>query len=418
MKNPKELIHSCRDLIEAKLGWGKGESWSNHDFEKLSELIQEETKIKLSITTLKRIWDRVKSDHSPSGSTLDALAMFLKYNNWREFKNAHNAQQSAKIPLSPSIKKRVPPKSLILVFSLIVFIALIGSTIWLLPGSEEINPSDYAFSSIKSEAAGIPNSVIFKYKASSSPYDSVYIQQNWDNRRRTKVSSVDTSHTSIYYYPGYFRAKLVVGEKIVKEHDLFIASDGWAALVDSDKVPLYLDQTVFLKDGTIEVTPAIYCGMGVGLQPEIPQLRIFNVREMEGLKNDNFIFRTSVRNDFKEGTGACQRLQILILCKNDVMIIPLSSKRCIGDLWLRISEHEAGSSQTDLSGFGTELSEWTDLRVESADSEVRIFVNDTHVYTTTFSSPASEIVGVQYRFEGLGAIRNTLFSHKGGEFIL
>ena len=43
-------------LIETKIGWGKGGTWGNKDFEELSERIFNTTNKRLSVTTLKRIW--------------------------------------------------------------------------------------------------------------------------------------------------------------------------------------------------------------------------------------------------------------------------------------------------------------------------------------------------------------------------
>ena len=54
------LTAKCLSEIEAKLGWGDSNNWSNADFEELSLLIQAETGIKLSVTTLKRVWGKVK----------------------------------------------------------------------------------------------------------------------------------------------------------------------------------------------------------------------------------------------------------------------------------------------------------------------------------------------------------------------
>ena len=54
------FIQKCRSQIEIQLGWGSSDLWTNQDFETLSEKIQEATGTYISLTTLKRIWGKVK----------------------------------------------------------------------------------------------------------------------------------------------------------------------------------------------------------------------------------------------------------------------------------------------------------------------------------------------------------------------
>ena len=81
--------------IEQKLDWGKSASWQGRDFENLNELILEETGVSLSASTLRRIWGRVEYKHLPSSTTLDTLAKFAGFENWRQFQKAQTVQQPA-----------------------------------------------------------------------------------------------------------------------------------------------------------------------------------------------------------------------------------------------------------------------------------------------------------------------------------
>ncbi len=87
--------------------------------------------------------------------------------------------------------------------------------------------------------------------------DSVFIVQSWDMRRKAAVSRQGHDHSSIYYYPGYFQAKLVVDSQIVKTHDLMITSGGWLALVDEDPIPVYFKKGEYLKKDRVEIDPAL-----------------------------------------------------------------------------------------------------------------------------------------------------------------
>ena len=72
-------------IIEEQLDWDDPSTWQGKDFEILNELILEKTKVSLSASTLRRLWGRVEYNHLPSGTTLDTLARFAGFENWRAF---------------------------------------------------------------------------------------------------------------------------------------------------------------------------------------------------------------------------------------------------------------------------------------------------------------------------------------------
>ncbi len=88
--------------IEAQLAWGEGSTWTNKDFQELSERIFDHTRQQLSVTTLKRVWGRAERVANPSGATLDILAEFAGYGSWRAFRQ----QQSLTLPQNGSPPSR------------------------------------------------------------------------------------------------------------------------------------------------------------------------------------------------------------------------------------------------------------------------------------------------------------------------
>lgn len=289
MNNSFEInyIRKCLALVEARLNWGPGSEWTSYDFEKLSTAIAEATGVTLSITTLKRLWGKLKYTNIPTTTTLNTLAKFAGYDDWREFKKlvpleqgdmeshidmslqpteatAQTPQPAPPLPIpqrhagttSPTSPEGVthhtktPRKWAYWLLGLLPLAAL--SYLLLTsngkPGSP-INPNDYSFSSNKIMRSGVPNSVIFNYDAKAAK-DSVFISQSWDIRRKIAVPRQEKTYSAIYYTPGYFRAKLIVGKQIVKEHDLMIASNGWLATVGNDgAVPLYFRKDAVEKNG-------------------------------------------------------------------------------------------------------------------------------------------------------------------------
>ncbi|HMF71593.1 MAG TPA: hypothetical protein VK616_08970 [Flavitalea sp.] len=442
----EDAIDICLQLIEQKLNWGESRNWSSYDFGKLSDIIQDKTGVMLSVTTLKRLWGKLKYDNLPSITTLNTLARFLDFKDWREFSqrptpasldvddanattntsindssnNSANTSASSSSPNNVLQTGKItrPGKSgsirkyLLLLIPGCIIIAAIY-TLTGMSGKTAVNPDQFEFSANKIIGEGVPNSVIFSYDASAAKSDSVYIVQTWDISRKTLVPRDRTKHSAIYYYPGFFRTKLIVDGTVVKSHVLQITSNGWLCLAEQQPEPVYFRKDQYIKEDRIEVDSNALKAFNLSLHPKPPKIRFFNQSDMGALMNDNFVFETTLKNEFHEGAGACQNVQVLIQCKDDIIVIPLAAKACVGDIRLYAAGKEAISKHADLSKFGCDLKQWTTLKVETINRHMIFYVNDVKAYELDFPNPPTGIVGVQYRFNGLGAVKDTRFTAGG-----
>lgn len=99
-------------------------------------------------------------------------------------------------------------------------------------------------------------------------------------------------------------------------------------------------------------------------------------------------------------------------------MIPLASRQCVGNMGLTAGGKHFSSKDHDLSGFGADLAEWTSLKVAGRDGKIRFLVNDREAFTIHSELSPNDIVGVQFRFEGVGSVGRTRFNSPGNEFIL
>lgn len=423
MKEQK-YITNCLLEIEEKLHWGNSSDWAQYDFEKLSTEIEIKTNTLLSVTTLKRLWGKIKYDHAPSLTTLNTLAQYLDYSDWRSYKLSSKPIDSIPFPPNHSKPEVVyQPRKLTdnsnrwqwIGLAFIVLVVCIGiialTTKEQVVTSAALNPDMFSFTADKVLSIGLPNSVVFHYDATAATSDSIYIVQTWDIRRKTLVDKNKHDHSAIYYYPGYFRAKLLIDSQVVKTHDVQIATDGWLCLIENGDRPLYFDRSDFEKQGLIEIDESTLKKYNIDLLPVSPKIRFFNQNDFGPITNDNFTFETDLKNEHHNGDNACQFVQVLIQCKDDIIIIPLSASSCIGDLHLTVCGANINSKQADMTGFGCDLDQWTHLKVTSEDKLLKIWVNDIEAYSLVFPNTPGGIVGVQYRFNGLGAVKNTFFTH-------
>ena len=431
MKYNEPLLLRCRHLVEAKLGWGDSQHWTNADFEALSETILSETGISLSTSTLKRIWGKVKYASVPQAATLNALAQFAGYQSFRAFEAASKeevAQTTAdvatwaeapdlrEIPTAATLRKR--PVSSTVIWSVGLFISLFLSLLIVFalrtpPQSDTVtDPARYAFSS-RPVATGIPNSVVFNFDVSPAKTDCLAIQQSWDPTQRFKVKKNQHQATSIYYYPGFFKAKLLVNRRVVKEHNLLIPTSGWLALIDQKPVPVYLPNDGIISDTVMRVPLSVIRANHIALQPNPPQVNYFNVRDFGPVKTDDFDFVTQVRNEYREGAAVCQQTGIVLMTEGSAIVIPLSGKGCVSDLTLLSIDRQLSGKQTDLSAFGVDFADWVTVRCRGDAHFIRFYVNGQLAYQLPAPRAASHIVGIGYGFQGTGAVRGVVLKAGG-----
>ncbi|MNS77103.1 hypothetical protein D3C72_1106770 [compost metagenome] len=349
------------------------------------------------------------------------MAQYLGYEDWRAFRNAYVQKEITqnqlynKSAVEPqvSVRKKYGSILIIAISSVIVLVVVLLFGNSFVQKKKHFNGNAFHFSSKTMLTQGLPNSVVFDYDASAANEDdSVFIAQSWDTSRKTQVDRNDKHHSAIYYYPGYFRAKLIIGDKIVREHDIQIKTDGWLGLVEAawGKEPLYFKKTEITLPHEIAVTQELLKSYKVDLLPEAPPVRFYNQKNMTGVMTNNFSFETDIKTGIVNSGNICQRVEVLLQSKNDIFIIPLVNTACIGDIALTAGGFYTDSKQDDLSGFGCDLSEWTKLKIVCKNQQIRFWINDKPVYATTIKNAPTEIVGLQYRFKGAGFIRNTRLS--------
>lgn len=408
MLNETSYILKCCELIEAKLAWGRSEHWQNQDFEALSVKIFEETNISLSVSTLKRIWGKVKYNSSPNVATLNTLAQFVGYENWRVFKtNDFQLQNESPVPVTNiflvSSNKKYNSKKILIG---LVVVALIST---LLFWAFSKKTKTLAFKNIQFTSnpvtLGLPNSVVFRYDASNSNADSVFIQQSWDDRRRFKVDKNAHEFVSTYYFPGLFRAKLILNDSTVKEHDLLIETDGWLGTIDKEPIPIYFPKNQIKKDNTIGITLTDLEKQKNDFKNEVPWISLFNVQRSNEVSSKNFTMKTEVKNTFVDGDDICQQTNIVLFGTEGVTRIPLSIKGCIGELSLVVANEEFKGTTKDLSGFGVNFNDWIKVKYEVRNNLAKIFINEQLVYEGNQKMDIGQIFGTRIRFKGTGSVR-------------
>jgi len=414
-------IKQLLDIIERKLDWGETDTWQSKDFENLNQRILAETGVSLSASTLRRVWGRVEYNHLPSSTTLDALAKFAGFDSWRAF--TKTAMQPAATvetakPATITAKKTLLQKYWVAAAILLVLLvagSVIGALAFKTREQPPVSLDRYSFSA-KRLTNTLPNSVVFTYDASASPIDSVFIQQSWDERTRTFVDKNLHQHTSVYFEPGYFDAKLLIGDKVVKEQPLIIPTDGWLATIDNKPVPIYLKQDEYLHKDSISCPIKNIQARNIPLQPMAPIIRFFNVGNFTPAEVHDFSFSADVKNEFNDGSSACQLTGIYLITDVAPVIMQLGVKGCASELNLMSFGQVTSGKKADLSGFGVDFNRWASVTCKSSGNKVQYIVNGQLAYEAPLPTYPLRIVGIQVAFMGTGAIKN-IHIHTGNSTV-
>ncbi len=396
--------------IEKKLDWGNGDTWTNKDFEALSERILKSTNKRLSVTTLKRIWGRAEQVANPSMATLDILSEYLGHENWRAF---------VRVQEQATVTNKIPPwwnaKIGYGVLGLLVFGGLLSFFMSSSKkGTEKVSydPGNFSFTS-RPVSNDIPNSVVFEYDAAAAPKNAkIEIQQSWDRRKRIKINREDSIATCIYYRPGFFKSKLVINDSVVKEKDVFITSQDWLGMIDRDSVPIYLKNEEIFTNGSLGVGEATLSKYGI--DPGISRTRVslHQVRDFGELYTNDFEFKTVLQNQYNEGINACQGTLITLLYDGGAIVLTLADKGCVAELNLMAFDRYIDGSKTDLSAFGVDFSTAARVQCISKNQKLSIFVNGHVAYELKVPEIPKKIIGFRIQFDGAGMVEQVVLRNQ------
>ncbi|MFT3933978.1 MAG: hypothetical protein QM726_10215 [Chitinophagaceae bacterium] len=399
-------IARCLMLIEQQLGWGPGVNWQQRDFELLSEKLFEKTTVLLSASTLKRVWGKTSHEGKPSKATLNALAQFIGFENWRAFLADNNTLANETLPEAqfPTIVKRKHWGRMILLIGFGIIAIAIVAFYTVQKRKNHLNFEQLVFNA-RMSTTGIPNTVLFDYDASHSNADSVFIQQSWDKRRRYMVDKAAHQYNLTYYYPGYYRAKLVLNDSIVKERDLFIASQGWMGIVEQNPIPIYLEKERFNKGLPLFITDKDFTDHSIDLQKELPFTSIVLVDSSIAIPGNKLLLNARIQNTATQPEAICHQATITLMGTEGVISIPICEKGCVGDINLVVGMHVISGRTTDLSGFGVDGNSEAMVQCNISGDSLIIRVNAHIAWQAPFTNTVGRVIGARIRFKGSGVVR-------------
>lgn len=401
----RDYIILCKQLIEEKFHFeNENGTLRQRDLEYLADSIEERSSIKLSLSTLKRLWKK-DFDQTPHPSTLEGLVSVLGYKNWQEFKS-----QRALISSTPFLSKKKNARlfNRWMLFALVPALAVL---FWLIafrfsePKIKPVVKGTIIFTGNKTVANGVPSTIIFNYDVSNIKADSFFFQQSWDNREKVRIDPKGHYHSNIYYYPDFHRAKLIANDSVVKQFNVHITTDGWMPLFRysyMDKVPVYLKNIHPISNGSLHVSRNDLLASRVTPDKDY-LLSYYNIREFENVSSDNFSLDTKFMCD-SNSSVVCPGLQLMIICESSAFFVSIMNKGCETNAAIQMGEIFHDGSKNDLSSFGRDMHQWQHLEVRVVGKKATIYLDEKPVYNITFKNDFGKVVGLSYHFNTTAAV--------------
>lgn len=410
-KQQAYYIKRSKILIEERLGWSlESKDWRQRDYLNLISALENKTGILLSLSTVKRIW---KDDYSgnPHPNTLDAFAKFLECDDWLSFEKSQKSYEPIKQPAA-TVKENVQTYNKT-VIPLISVLLLVVISFWYISQylANEKNglsvSADIPFLAMNTQPVGVPNTVIFKYDLANVQADSFFIQQSWNPMNREKILKTDSILTSIYYYPGVHRAKLIANDSVIKETPITVYSGEWIATADyenSNRPFTYLPLNTVDGNQQLAVRKELLSKHNLDIHEGL-YVSYFYVKEFEYVSGDNFSLTLNLQID-SIADFTCPGFRILIMGTEDIHIANLCQKGCVHGAYAKLGERIISGKNHDLTSFGINAYEKQNLRIEVKEKTGEIYLNKEIILKTQYTESIGNLVGFCFTFTGTGLINS------------
>lgn len=376
----------------------------------MSSLVFKDTGIYLSVLTLKRIW-RYNKDKLPSISTRTALCKFVGYEDWYSFvksiKNTAISNCSYPKPVNVYRWYKSTRRLLYYLILLIVIISLSALGRYFIRSDS----NEYVFEIHKNLDNGVPNTVVFKYDVSKINTDEIFIQQDWDSRKRCKLEKKNSYHTSIYYFPGYFDAKLIIDDQVVQEIPLYIKNKGWISMLSKERYtpkPIYTGIN-HIESDSLFVSHNIVKKKGIDISKDYFSF-FYNVNSYGEIYDTSFTLNCKLKNNPDNFGSECEYSEVVIKFRNGRILLPFSSKGCTSILNVSCGGVFLKGTENDLSSLGIGLKDWKDIKIESEGKLIRVFNCNKQIFEVRYSKELGKLVGVNFVFHKLGKVKDVILN--------
>ena len=411
----KIILSECKNEILYKYSGSKNFRLKHTDYLLLSEEIFDISKISLSLTTLRRIFQE-DYDGNPKISTLNAFALYLGFTNWKEYCKRFKDEKS--IIYSPRIKKSA---IIIITVSIILIIAIISILILYL-NTKKTYPN-IKFSHSDYNKTEIPSTILFKYDIRNIKNDSVilhplgYMEKGKDDL--ILLNPDDSVLTYTYFWPQIFYPKLTVNGEIISQLKIEYVTNKWLASI-TQRTPFYIkyfDDKEIFSNGKLAFSEDILkrADFPVG---DVEQTGFTLFKDFGDINSDSLYFSTRIKNNLLERSPESGKIMLALFFEDGEIYLNFhSEKSSFGKLELDVFDSYHSTKRENLSFLYHNFENWTSITSITLGKNFELYKNDSLVFQTNFATSPGEIKGLRFLFNGLGEVDFIRFGDQDNKII-
>ncbi len=416
MVKESKYIKRCASLIEKKLNWGSYNTWTNHNYDLLSDQISEMTGISISPRTLRRIFSN-KMGYNPQNATKDALARYMDYANWEDFcannKRNGSEQSAMESEPKPNYYKRIVTNpylwgiiSLLLVFIIIFIIVFYPSV------ETEMNKRRVEFSS-NNTIGRAPHTASFYYDVSRVTSSNIFIDNNYyDNGELIPVKKNMNHYSKVFELPDYYAVKIIANGERMKCVGVHVVTDGWETIINHQLEPT-LDP---VNEGLLHVDPSVLAARNITDTGNfVTEYR--NIKDF-GIMGDNLTLEVKFKNNTRTGGKPCFDSRFEVINLHGRLAFNFVDPNCDNkQLTASFGEVSLNSDFNNLNTFLQDVSYWRILEIKTQNKRVGVYLDKVQVYSIIYKDPLDDVKGLAISFRGSGAVDYVKMYNEEGELV-
>ena len=415
--NESWFIKKCKCDIALKFFCDSKKKFKHSDFIRLSEEIYKSSNILLGTSTLVRIF-RDNYSKIPHLTTLDALAKYLEYENWNDFKRKYvnvNIVNGVKLEHYFFYKNRIIAGAVIFAIALIIGLFFIYKNY---RNKKNIENSIFYFTYENNNELPL---IRFHFNLNNLDFENAQIWPFGKDADNINLSKNDT--TKLYGYTWYetFHPKLVVDGKVIKELTVDVKSSGWKAgvskLTNDEFFQEYWEDKQIFTNGELGISDEIV-KLHNFTYNDFDQSYYVNARDFNTINGDTLIFETRIKNKQISKNTKSGIHRIILDFEKAMILIPIAEeKRYNLDIPLGLFDIWLFPDKNDLSMLNINQLEWNKINITTNSKVVTIKINDKKVFFKAYKSDAGMLKRIDFLFNGMGLVDYVRFYNTNGKLI-
>lgn len=400
----------CKQIIE-KMGNKPITDWRVSDYNTLSSLLGQQTKVYLSENTLKRIFGRLKTSqrYYPQIATRNALAQFIGYRDWQEFelvyRSSHalpkaEAQQEEEVPLTeqePIRKRSVFRSPAMIGFALTGVLLLIGLFFYL--------NKERGLNSVKlvceNPFGNVPHTAVFALKSDRSFDMEEEFRLDCMEEALPAIIRGGDKITRFFKNPGVVYVTLFRKDKAIDTVSVCLQTRGWVANSGNDTSRAYpIANLRSLDPKNLAVSAAQLDS--AGLETKKPFLIGFSNIHASQISGDNFSFSTKVFAEQNRPGVQCIETTIIILGEKDRHLLTLFKENCVALSRYTFSELKTAGSEKFLGNLAFNAADGGEIGLSVKNKVVTVMLNGKKALTAKYQKSIGKVMGIKILFSGIG----------------